>query len=166
MLLFPLVFFCYPCSWSWNLSLNSLRNMMSAAAQCYKATLSVTTGLSAPFNNLAIIYKQQVQCHYFSLTVEHQHLQNFRSSFIWLGAVARVLVNDIKSSHTFWCDVDKKAAANFVCLKYRVIMEMQYLATMRSSELIHQQLMALWIGETLTKKLGELMKQSKTMFVL
>lgn len=33
---------------------------MSAAASCYKATLSVTTGLSAPFNNLAIIYKQQV----------------------------------------------------------------------------------------------------------
>lgn len=33
---------------------------MSAAAQCYKATLTVTTGLSAPFNNLAIIYKQQV----------------------------------------------------------------------------------------------------------
>lgn len=33
---------------------------MSNAAQCYKATLSVTTGLSAPFNNLAIIYKQQV----------------------------------------------------------------------------------------------------------
>ncbi|KVI00360.1 Tetratricopeptide-like helical [Cynara cardunculus var. scolymus] len=35
------------------------RNMMTAAVQCYKATLSVTTGLSAPFNNLAIIYKQQ-----------------------------------------------------------------------------------------------------------
>ncbi|CAL5413958.1 unnamed protein product [Camellia sinensis] len=34
-------------------------NMMTAAAQFYKATLSVTTGLSAPFNNLAIIYKQQ-----------------------------------------------------------------------------------------------------------
>lgn len=33
---------------------------MVAAANCYKATLSVTTGLSAPFNNLAIIYKQQV----------------------------------------------------------------------------------------------------------
>ncbi len=33
---------------------------MSAAASCYKATLSVTTGISAPFNNLAIIYKQQV----------------------------------------------------------------------------------------------------------
>lgn len=36
------------------------RNMITAAASYYKATLSVTTGLSAPFNNLAIIYKQQV----------------------------------------------------------------------------------------------------------
>lgn len=33
---------------------------MAAAASYYKATLTVTTGLSAPFNNLAIIYKQQV----------------------------------------------------------------------------------------------------------
>ena len=36
------------------------RNMVAAAAQYYKATLNVTTGLSAPYNNLAIIYKQQV----------------------------------------------------------------------------------------------------------
>lgn len=36
------------------------RNMVAAAASYYKATLTVTTGLSAPFNNLAIIYKQQV----------------------------------------------------------------------------------------------------------
>lgn len=43
---------------------------------------------------------------------------------------------------------------------------MQYLATMRSSELIHWQLMALSIGETLTKKLEELMKQFKTICVL
>lgn len=41
------------------------RNMTPAAAQCYKATLSVTTGLSAPFNNLAIIYKQQVAASAF-----------------------------------------------------------------------------------------------------
>ncbi|KAG6487594.1 hypothetical protein ZIOFF_056182 [Zingiber officinale] len=34
-------------------------NMMSVAASFYKATLAVTTGISAPFNNLAIIYKQQ-----------------------------------------------------------------------------------------------------------
>ena len=33
---------------------------MAAAATYYKATLAVTTGLSAPFSNLAIIYKQQV----------------------------------------------------------------------------------------------------------
>lgn len=33
---------------------------MTAAASFYKATLSVTTGLSAPYNNLAVIYKQQV----------------------------------------------------------------------------------------------------------
>ena len=36
------------------------RNMVAAAASYYKATLAVTTGLSAPFNNLAVIYKQQV----------------------------------------------------------------------------------------------------------
>ncbi|KAG6492520.1 hypothetical protein ZIOFF_047483 [Zingiber officinale] len=35
-------------------------NMMSVAASFYKATLAVTTGISAPFNNLAIIYKQQI----------------------------------------------------------------------------------------------------------
>ncbi|KAG6498982.1 hypothetical protein ZIOFF_038738 [Zingiber officinale] len=34
-------------------------NMMSVPASFYKATLAVTTGISAPFNNLAIIYKQQ-----------------------------------------------------------------------------------------------------------
>lgn len=34
--------------------------MVAAAASYYKATLNVTTGLSAPYNNLAIIYKQQV----------------------------------------------------------------------------------------------------------
>ncbi|KAG6521048.1 hypothetical protein ZIOFF_018114 [Zingiber officinale] len=34
-------------------------NMMSVPASFYKATLAVTTGISAPFNNLAIIYKKQ-----------------------------------------------------------------------------------------------------------
>ncbi|XP_016672643.1 probable UDP-N-acetylglucosamine--peptide N-acetylglucosaminyltransferase SEC isoform X2 [Gossypium hirsutum] len=43
---------CYNIFW------NS-RNMVGAAASYYKATLTVTTGLSAPFNNLAVIYKQQ-----------------------------------------------------------------------------------------------------------
>lgn len=33
--------------------------MVAVAATYYKATLSVTSGLSAPFNNLAVIYKQQ-----------------------------------------------------------------------------------------------------------
>lgn len=42
------------------LTLLLCRNMVATAASYYKATLSVTTGLSAPFNNLAIIYKQQV----------------------------------------------------------------------------------------------------------
>jgi hypothetical protein len=36
------------------------RNMINVAATFYKATLSVTTGLSAPYSNLATIYKQQV----------------------------------------------------------------------------------------------------------
>ncbi|KAG6529434.1 hypothetical protein ZIOFF_011632 [Zingiber officinale] len=36
-------------------------NMMSVAASFYKAILAVTTGISVPFNNLAIIYKQQLQ---------------------------------------------------------------------------------------------------------
>jgi hypothetical protein len=36
------------------------RNMMDIAASLYMATLTVTTGLSAPYNNLAMIYKQQV----------------------------------------------------------------------------------------------------------
>ncbi|XP_010677316.1 uncharacterized protein LOC104892984 [Beta vulgaris subsp. vulgaris] len=35
-------------------------NMIGTAAQYYKATLNVTTGLSAPYNNLAIIYKHQI----------------------------------------------------------------------------------------------------------
>lgn len=34
--------------------------MMDIAASLYMATLTVTTGLSAPYNNLAMIYKQQV----------------------------------------------------------------------------------------------------------
>jgi hypothetical protein len=34
--------------------------MVSTAATFYKATLSVTTGLAAPYSNLATIYKQQV----------------------------------------------------------------------------------------------------------
>lgn len=40
--------------------LESCRNMMDIAASLYMATLTVTTGLSAPYNNLAMIYKQQV----------------------------------------------------------------------------------------------------------
>ncbi|KAG6472124.1 hypothetical protein ZIOFF_009769 [Zingiber officinale] len=36
-------------------------NMMSVAASFYKAILAVTTGISVPFNNLAIIYRQQLQ---------------------------------------------------------------------------------------------------------
>ncbi|KAG6468520.1 hypothetical protein ZIOFF_073208 [Zingiber officinale] len=35
--------------------------MMSVAASFYKAILAVATGISVPFNNLAIIYKQQLQ---------------------------------------------------------------------------------------------------------
>lgn len=50
-------------------SLITCRNMLSAAASFYKATLSVTTGLSAPFNNLAIIYKQQVEASFLALSV-------------------------------------------------------------------------------------------------
>jgi hypothetical protein len=50
-------------------SLITFRNMLSAAASCYKATLSVTTGLSAPFNNLAIIYKQQVAASLLALSL-------------------------------------------------------------------------------------------------
>lgn len=43
---------------------------MNAAFSCYKATLNVTTGLSAPFNNLAIIYKQQVtRCQTSSMMI-------------------------------------------------------------------------------------------------
>lgn len=34
--------------------------MVGPASSLFQATLTVTTGLSAPFNNLAIIYKQQV----------------------------------------------------------------------------------------------------------
>jgi protein O-GlcNAc transferase len=34
-------------------------NMVNVAATFYKATLAVTTGLSAPYSNLAAIYKQQ-----------------------------------------------------------------------------------------------------------
>lgn len=54
-----------PCAWSIVLFLRKYflglcRNMIGTAAQYYKATLNVTTGLSAPYNNLAIIYKQQV----------------------------------------------------------------------------------------------------------
>jgi hypothetical protein len=36
------------------------RNLISAAASFYKAAISVTSGLSSPLNNLAVIYKQQV----------------------------------------------------------------------------------------------------------
>lgn len=46
--------------------------MVAAAASYYKATLSVTTGLSAPFNNLAVIYKQQVVVRVIFLSSESQ----------------------------------------------------------------------------------------------
>lgn len=60
---------------------------MSNAAQFYKAALSVTTGLSAPFSNLAMIYKQQVAkisffrscytvCIYKCITNVHVHANN------------------------------------------------------------------------------------------
>jgi protein O-GlcNAc transferase len=38
--------------------------MMDIAASLYMATLTVTTGLSAPYNNLAMIYKQQGNCNH------------------------------------------------------------------------------------------------------
>ncbi|KAK6793445.1 hypothetical protein RDI58_006898 [Solanum bulbocastanum] len=40
-------------------AIHAIMNMMSAATQCYKASLAVSTGLSTPFNNLGIIYMQQ-----------------------------------------------------------------------------------------------------------
>ncbi|KAG6517598.1 hypothetical protein ZIOFF_020994 [Zingiber officinale] len=69
------LFFCRECSSSmvfaftggalssWQIPFSgfSLPNMMSVAASFYKAILAVTTGISVPFNNLAIIYKQQLQ---------------------------------------------------------------------------------------------------------
>lgn len=39
------------------------RNMVNVAASFYNATINVTSGLSAPYSNLATIYKQQV-CYY------------------------------------------------------------------------------------------------------
>jgi len=36
------------------------RSMLDIAASHFMAVLAVTTGLSAPYNNLAMIYKQQV----------------------------------------------------------------------------------------------------------
>jgi protein O-GlcNAc transferase len=41
-------------------------NLISAAASFYKAAISVTSGLSSPLNNLAVIYKQQVPACFLS----------------------------------------------------------------------------------------------------
>ncbi|KAG6499159.1 hypothetical protein ZIOFF_038915 [Zingiber officinale] len=63
-------------------------NMMSVAASFYKATLAVTTGISAPFNNLAIIYKQQTAA---------DGLVNRRNTFKEIGRVTEAIQDYIRA---------------------------------------------------------------------
>ena len=49
------------------------RNMMGPASSLFQATLTVTTGLSAPFNNLALIYKQQVAGYMLPLSISNHY---------------------------------------------------------------------------------------------
>ena len=60
MILLCQIYIGFEVNWVFMRVIWTCRNMSAAAASCYKATLAVTTGLSAPFNNLAVIYKQQV----------------------------------------------------------------------------------------------------------
>lgn len=110
--------------------------MLSAAASCYKATLSVTTGLSAPFNNLAIIYKQQVGVGVSSLSNPHFF---FVHCWCWLYLVSFFLF----------------------FFFYRVILQMLYLVTMKLSVLILWLLMHLSTGGIHIRRAEEWMKPFK-----
>ncbi|KAG6514301.1 hypothetical protein ZIOFF_024651 [Zingiber officinale] len=63
-------------------------NMMSVPASFYKATLAVTTGISTPFNNLAIIYKQQTTAN---------GLVNRGNTFKEIGRVAEAIQDYIRA---------------------------------------------------------------------
>lgn len=81
----------------WHLTINHAfyRNMVPAAASYYKATLTVTTGLSAPFNNLAIIYKQQVlvaSLHKCMTFHSCANAKNFTSTFFLLCNISLKLL--------------------------------------------------------------------------
>ncbi|KAG6527806.1 hypothetical protein ZIOFF_009936 [Zingiber officinale] len=68
-------------------------NMMSVVASLYKATSAVTTGISAPFNNLAIIYKQQVD----SSQTAADGLVNRGNTFKEIGRVTEAIQDYIRA---------------------------------------------------------------------
>lgn len=133
------------------------RNMLPAAASYYKATLAVTTGLSAPFNNLAVIYKQQVVvCFWVIAIFLFRYFFNFLGSFYFSIVQLEVLV-------VFLYVVLILSA---FCYHDREIMQMLYLATMKFFALIPWLLMGWSIGVTLTRRLVEWLMQSRTIYVL
>lgn len=57
------------------------RNMVNVAASFYNATINVTSGLSAPYSNLATIYKQQVYYYVPIIAVDFDFLLGFMDNF-------------------------------------------------------------------------------------
>lgn len=83
--------------------------MLAAAASYYKATLTVTTGLSAPFNNLAVIYKQQVsvaayidQILYLCSQLPLLFLSSFIYLFIFLSLALQFAIWNSHYNHGFF----------------------------------------------------------------
>eukprot|EP00262_Sarcandra_glabra_P001228 TRINITY_DN11256_c0_g1_i2.p1 TRINITY_DN11256_c0_g1~~TRINITY_DN11256_c0_g1_i2.p1 ORF type:complete len:609 (+),score=94.27 TRINITY_DN11256_c0_g1_i2:407-2233(+) len=81
-------------------------NMMSTAATFCKATFTVTTGLSAPFSNLAIIYKQQgnyadaISCYNEVLRIDPlaaDGLVNRGNTFKEVGRVSEAIQDYIRA---------------------------------------------------------------------
>ena len=131
------------------------RNLISAAASFYKAAISVTSGLSSPLNNLAVIYKQQVVF--------------FRSSrliiFLLVDNNFSVLIIEqfLEHSHPFLLFV---SLTLLVCICPRETMLILLHVTLKYFVQILQQLMHQLIEGIHSRRLVELMKQFRIIFRL
>ncbi|MBA0668612.1 hypothetical protein Goklo_001504 [Gossypium klotzschianum] len=75
-------------------------NMVAAAASYYKATLSVTTGLSAPFNNLAGNYVEAISCYNEVLRIDPlaaDGLVNRGNTYKEIGRVTEAIQDYIRA---------------------------------------------------------------------
>ena len=130
--------------------------MISAAASFYKAAISVTSGLSSPLNNLAVIYKQQV-VFFPSFCLIILQLQDNKVPVLMFKL--NDWLNNIQDPHLLFLSL-----ISLFCICTRETMLMLSHVTLKYFVQILQQLMHQLIEGTHSKRLAELMKQFRIMF--